>query len=72
MQGKEFNGYSFDEIKNRKKMKYILIRRGDLDINNAYAFTNKKDVIDFFNKEKERAYKKPLAIFKVEDITPHN
>ena len=36
----EFNGYSFDEKNMRKRMKYVLIFRGDLDLNGAYAFNS--------------------------------
>ena len=63
---KEFNGYSFDEPKIAKRIKYIVIQNGDLDINNAYGFKSLKDA-KVFQKESYRG--NIQAFFKVEVIT---
>jgi hypothetical protein len=61
----EFNGYSFDEKYHRRQMKFIIIREGDLDLNNAYAFRNKTELIKFL---KQGSWRETYAIFKVKDI----
>lgn len=63
----EFNGYNFDELKDRKRMKYVVISDGDLDLNNAYGFSSKKALDKYI---KDENYKTILAVFKVEDVTP--
>jgi len=63
----EFNGYHFSDKKNRKKMKYIIISDGDLDINEAFACRTKRDVKKVIDAEK--GYKKTLAVFEVKDVT---
>lgn len=63
---KEFNGYSFRDKNTRKRMKYVVISGGDLDINNAYAFKSKKDLNNYLKNE---SYREVLAVFKVEDLT---
>lgn len=64
---KEFNGYSFDDIKMRKQMKYIVITSGDLDINGAYSFRNKRELKKYL--EDKKGYKEIEAVFEVKDIT---
>lgn len=61
----DFNGYDFDDEKTRKRMKYLVIRSGDLDLNNAYSFRTKKE-IPLFVKESHRDV---FAIFEIKDIT---
>lgn len=46
----DFNGYDFDNPKTRKRMKYIIIKEGDLDLNGAYAFKSEKEVAEYFNE----------------------
>lgn len=65
MKKEDFNGYSFDKEKMRKAMKYIVITRGDLDLNGAYAYRNKSDL----KKGIEGTYRKIEAVFEVKDIT---
>lgn len=62
---KEYNGYDFNDKKTRKRMKYIVIFRGDLDLNGAYSFTNKKELKAYLKD----TYKDVEAVFKVRDIT---
>lgn len=62
---KEFNGYAFDEPKIRKRMKYLVIRDGDLDINNAYSYKSKRDL----EKDLKETYRELLAVFEIQDIT---
>ena len=64
-QKEEFNGYSFDKPKMRKKMKYVVITRGDLDLNGAYAFTSKGAVRSYLHQ----TGKEVEAIFEVKDVT---
>lgn len=63
---KEFNGYDFDNEKNRKRMKYLVVYRGDLDLNGAYAFSNRKEL----NRYLKDKWKDVYAVFKIKDITP--
>jgi len=65
----EFNGYSFSDKEMRKRMKYIIINDGDLDINNAYAFKSMKDLKEYIKETKNRWIGKTLAVFEVKDIT---
>jgi hypothetical protein len=62
----EFNGYDFSELKMRRKMKYVVITRGDLDINNAYAFKTKKELTEYLKEAHSREVE---AVFEVKDIT---
>jgi len=63
---KEFNGFNFDKKETRKRMKYLVISEGDLDINNAYAFQNKRELNSYL---KAKYNKKTLAVFEIKDIT---
>lgn len=67
----EFNGYKFNDKYHRRQMKFIVIQRGDLDINNAYAFRNKRELVKFM---KEGSLRENLAFLRVKDITttPYN
>lgn len=62
----EFNGYNFDVRADRTKMRYLVVLDGALDINNAYAFKSKKELLRFI---KDGIGREILAVFKVEDIT---
>jgi hypothetical protein len=62
---KEFNGYFFEEKEHRKQMKFVVVQRGDLDVNNAYGFRTKKDL----NKFLKETYRDIEAVFEVKDIT---
>jgi len=61
----EFNGYSFNKAIMRKRMKYIVITDGDLDINGAYAFKTARELKEYLKE----SYKKVEAVFKVKDVT---
>jgi hypothetical protein len=45
-----FNGYRFQDPEMAKRMKYIAILPGDLDINNAYAFEDKESLQQFIDE----------------------
>lgn len=65
----DFNGWDFDNSigNNRKKMKYVVVMAGDLDVTNAVGCTSLKDVqltVDHYDD-----YRPIEAVFKVEDIT---
>jgi hypothetical protein len=60
-----FNGYSFDDAKTRSRMRYIIVREGDLDVNNAYAVASKREAWTFLGSPHRKTY----AVFKVVDIT---
>lgn len=62
---KEFNGYSFGDSKTRKKMRYIVVFDGDLDINGVYGFKSLKDLRKYLKERTDKV----KAVFKVEDIT---
>lgn len=68
MKKKDFNGYSFDDDKTRKCMKYVVINGGSLDLNGAYAFQSHKDLKKYL-KEGTHSYRGLQAIFKVKDVT---
>ena len=63
----EFKSLDFDEPEMRKRMKYLVVSRGDLDINNARAFESKKDLEESIDSPYGR---EELAIFEIKDITP--
>lgn len=44
---KDFNGYDFHDVQTRKRMKYIVITDGDLDLNGAYAFKSRHDLNEY-------------------------
>ncbi len=62
----EFNGFNFDDEATRKKMKYVVIRGGDLDLNGAYSFTSHKELKNYL---KGYNHRETQAIFKVKDVT---
>lgn len=62
----EFNGYDFKDRKARKRMKYLIIRSGDLDLNNAYAFKSKKELESFLKDT--NGIRELLAVFKIEEF----
>ena len=63
----EFNGFNFDDKQTRKKMKFIIVTRGDLDVNNAYAFKSKKELKEYCKSKYNQ--EKIYAIFEIKDIT---
>ena len=63
---KGFNGFDFDDLEIRARMKYVIIIEGDLDINNAYAFESMKELKAYLN---EPCSDKPRAVFSIKDIT---
>lgn len=46
-QKSDFNGFDFDEQTTAKRMKYLVVTDGDLDLNGAYAFKNKRDLVKY-------------------------
>lgn len=60
----DFNGYDFDEKETRRKMKYIAIYDGRLDLNGAYGFQNKRELKRWL----ESTHRRVIAVFKIEDI----
>ena len=64
---KDFNGYDFDDAKMRKRMKFVVISKGDLDINNAYAFKSEVALKGYLKDNSD--WRKPEAIFKIEDVS---
>lgn len=40
----EFNGYKFYDSDMVRRMKYIIVKNGQLDVNGCYAFANKKSL----------------------------
>lgn len=62
---KEFKGYDFDDREMRPRMKYVIIRYGDLDINGAYAFRSKKDLREHLISP----IMEVQAIFEINDVT---
>ena len=65
----KFNGYSFSKPEMRKKMKYLAIFGGDMDLNNAYSFETKHDLNDWIKEQKEYGSREIEAIFKIQDLT---
>jgi hypothetical protein len=64
---KEFNGFAFRELEQRKRMKYVIVTKGDLDINNAYSFESEKKLQTYLDGNLDKT--DIQAIFAVEDIT---
>ena len=60
----EWNGYSFDLHSFRKKMKYVVIFNGDLDLNGAYGFKSKKALKEYLKD----SHKEVQAVFSVTAI----
>ena len=66
---KEFNGYNFGDKETRKRMRYLIVIRGDLDLNNAYAFKSKKELESFLKDISELSELKELfAVFEIKDL----
>lgn len=62
----EFNGYSFDDQKMRKRMRYLVVTRGDLDLNDCYAFSSKRTLDKYLRSTwSNNVY----AVFEIKDIT---
>ena len=64
---KDFNGWSFDDPEARRRMKYLVVMAGDLDLNNAYAFTSKRALDEYLGEDTGR---ETYAVFSVADLTP--
>ncbi len=62
----EFNGYSFDDDKIRSRMRYLIVLKGDLDINGVYAFKSRKDLVEFMKEDYNR--ERVLAVFMAKAI----
>lgn len=57
------NGFNFDNKNDRKRMKYIVVYDGDLDLNGCRGFSNKKDLNEFIKE----GFKKIQAVFLVKE-----
>lgn len=55
------NGYDFS-ARNQKRMRYMVVEHGDLDINNCYAYSNKREMEKAI---KSGDHPKIIAAFKV-------
>ncbi len=62
---KEFNGYSFGEKETRKRIKYIVVYNGDLDLNGVYSFSSLKDLKAYLKDTRKTLE----AVFKVKDVS---
>lgn len=60
-----YNGYSFDDANTRKKMKYIIVLKGDLDLNGCYAFKSLRELREYLKD----SHREVQAVFKIQDIT---
>lgn len=57
---KEFNGYNF-EMKSAKRMKYLVVFEGDLDLNECYGFTSRKEL----KKHLKEDHRSRVTVFNV-------
>ena len=58
----KFSGYDFDREFSQKRMKYVVISQGGLDINNAYAVESDEELLALLKDD----YKEPIAIIKID------
>jgi len=66
---KEYNGWSLNEKDMRSRTKYLVVMRGDLDLNNAYGFKSKKELKKFLkNDGGDCGRERVEAVFKVSAI----
>lgn len=65
---KEFNGYSFDNDKMRSRMRYLVVLKGDLDLNGVYAFKSKKDLAAFMQEDYNRERVQAVFMTKAIDV----
>jgi hypothetical protein len=50
---KEYDcSFDFKDIPKRKNYKYLVIKEGDLDINNAMLLRTKRDVLNYLREQK--------------------
>ena len=63
---KKFNGYDFDDVETSTRIKYLVVLEGDLDINGAYGFKSRKELMEFVRSEYD--WKKIQAVFAVKAI----
>lgn len=61
-----FDGFDFDDLYSRKRMKYLIITSCSDGLNRSYGFKNKRDLIHYL---KHDLYYDLYAVFKVADIT---
>ena len=64
----EFNGYSFDNDKMRSRMRYLVVLKGDLDLNGVYAFKSKKDLAAFMQEDYNRERVQAVFMTKAIDV----
>jgi len=64
---KEYNGYSLSDKETRTRTKFLVVLRGDLDLNGAYGFKSKKELMAFLKEDRD-GVDRVEAVFKVEAI----
>ncbi len=66
---KEYNGYSLQDKEIRKRTKFLIVTKGDLDLNGAYGFKTKKELLEFLKEDRSSGGRDRVeAVFKVEAI----
>lgn len=66
---KEYNGWSLREKAIRDRTKYLVVTTGDLDLNNAYGFKSKKELMEFLKDNRSGMGTNNVeAVFKVKAI----
>ena len=62
----EYNcSFDFDKPEIRKKYKYLVVREGDLDINNAMMLRTQKDLLAYLKQEANYYGVKIKCIIKI-------
>lgn len=64
----DFNCIQFNRPDNRKRMRYLIVHDGDLDLNGVIAFKSKAELRRYLKQEKH-GHRNTQAVFKIEDIT---
>lgn len=64
----DFNGFDFDNPQARKRMRYLVVTDSYLDLNNAYAFKNRRELDAYLREEHAREVR---AVFKVTPMSPN-
>ena len=62
----KYNGYLFNDRKTRGRTRFIVVMKGDLDLNGAYGFKSKKDLLEFLRDDYNKG--RVEAVFKVEAV----
>ena len=66
---KEYNGWSLREKAIRGRTKFLVVMAGDLDLNNAYGFKSRKELLKFIKDDRSNCGMNRIeAVFKVEAV----